>query len=330
MHNRTKPALVGLFVLGGLALAFAGLLAFGGLRWFEPSQEVVVYFGEPLGGLSAGAPVTFRGIEIGSVRKIAIKRDPETNRVLMPVYMTLRPNDVDFAGSAGGSDSQRIDVERLVAQGLRAQLRPRSLLTGQMGVDLDFHPDDPVKFRHSADEVTEIPAKRSDVQRARDAIEQFPWKDTLESVVRTLDSLESVSQTLETEFTGLGDEIRVTLSDSRELIHQSRRSVDALETRAMDAMGSLEGLGDEGRTQLRARGDELEQVLQEAAGTLERTDAVVSGLEDLTHPRSPERDDLRRLLRELSSASTAMRRFAEKVEQRPNALLFDGGEEDRP
>jgi len=73
MRNRTKPALVGLFVLGGLVLAFVGLLAFGGLRWFEPSQQAVVYFNEPLSGLSAGAPVTFRGIEIGSVSRLAIK-----------------------------------------------------------------------------------------------------------------------------------------------------------------------------------------------------------------------------------------------------------------
>ncbi|TDT43984.1 ABC-type transporter Mla subunit MlaD [Halospina denitrificans] len=327
MGNRTKPALVGLFVLGGLVLAFVGLLAFGGLRWFEPSQQAVVYFNEPLSGLSAGAPVTFRGIEIGSVSRLAIKGDPETFSVVMPVFLRLRPGDINFTGEGS---PRRLDIDRLVANGLRAQIRPRSLLTGQMAVELDFYPDDPVRFRHSEDEeesVTEIPSKPSDFQQARNAVEQFPWKASLEKAVVTLESLTSLSRTLEKEMTGIGGKLHTTLDESRALISRARETLSTLEADAGSALGSVERLGEEGRDQFRDRGEELEQVLERASGLLERTERVANNLEDMTHPRSPERDDLRTVLRELTAATTALRRFSEKVERRPNALLFDDGED---
>lgn len=326
MRNRTKPALVGLFVLGGLVLAFAGLLAFGGLRWFEPSQEAVVYFNEPLSGLSAGAPVTFRGIEIGSVSRLAIKGDPETFSVVMPVFLKLRPGDINFTGQGG---ARRIDLDRLVANGLRAQLRPRSLLTGQMAVELDFYPDDPVEFRHTGGSVTEIPSKPSDFQQARRAVQEFPWKESLETAVSTLESLDSLSRTLEGEMTGVGDKLHATLDESRTLIAESRETLATLESDAGRALGSVERLGREGQEQFQERGEEVEQVLERTSGLLERTERVATNLEDMTHPRSPERDDLRKVLRELTAATTALRRFTEKVERQPNALLFDDGEDSR-
>lgn len=326
MRNRTKPALVGLFVLGGLVLAFAGLLAFGGLRWFEPSQQAVVYFNEPLSGLSAGAPVTFRGIEIGSVSRLAIQGDPETFSVEMPVFLRLRPSDINFTGQ---DSARRIDLERLVANGLRAQLRPRSMLTGQMAVELDFYPDDPVQLRRNGAPVTEIPSKASDFQQARKAIEEFPWKDTLETAVRTLESLDSLSRTLEGELTGVGDKLHATLDESRALIGRSRETLSTLESDAGRALGSVERLGVEGREQFRDRGKQLEQTLERSSALLERSERVANNLEDMTHPRSPERDDVRTVLRELTAATTALRRFTEKVERQPNALLFNDGEESR-
>lgn len=43
----------------------------------------------------------------------------------------------------------------------------------------------------------------------------------------------------------------------------------------------------------------------------------------MLQPRSPERDDLNRALREITATASALRRFAQKLEQNPNMLLFD-------
>ena len=326
--GKSKATLVGLFVMGGLTLAVIGLLAFGGLRWFEPSQEVVVYFEEPLSGLSAGAPVTFRGIEIGSVRRLTIRGDPETFRVVIPVYLTLRPDVVLFADTGSG-DASSIDVALLVEHGLKAQLRPRSLLTGQMAIDLDFYPDEAVRLLHRDRSVQEIPSRRSSFKQAQDAVEQFPWKDTMETVVGTLESLQSLSRSLEAEFTGIGARLHETLDDSQMLMRDLSRALATLEQEASAAIASFDQLGQEGSEQVRSRGDELGEVLTRAHSTMDAADALLVDLGDMAHPRSQERDDLRRVLRELSSTTAALRRFAEKIEQRPNSLLFDHGG-DRP
>lgn len=325
--RKTRSAVVGLFVLGGLALAVIGLLAFGGLRWFEPTQEAVVYFDEPLGGLSPGAPVTFRGIEIGSVRRLFILGDPETFSVVMPVYLSLRPGDVVFTSAEGLQGPETIDMDRLVENGLRAQLRPRSLLTGQMAIDLDFYPQAPAQYYHPEGAPAEIPSMRSDFQQARDAIQRFPWEETLDTVIGTLESLESLSRSLETEFAGVGDKVHATLDESRALMVRSRETLDTLDTSATQTLAGFEELSADGRRELGQRSEELREVLASADRTMQRMDRVADELESLSHPRSPERDDLRRALRDLSASAESLRRFSEKVERRPNVLLFDRAEE---
>lgn len=322
--SKSRPALTGLFVMGGLALAIIGLLAFGGLRWFEPSQEAVVYFEEKLGGLNVGAPVTFRGIEMGTVRQMRIQADPKAGRVLVRVLVQLRPGDISLPGEGEGA----MDVSGLVDQGLRAQLRPRSFVTGQMAVELDFVPDSEAR-RHGAEgDPPEIPAQPSEIEQVRETLMGFPWEETLETVVTTLDSLKSLSKTLESEFAGLGDKMHLTLDESRELIDESRETVDHLDKRSGETMENFDRFSVEGLKNLEDRSQQMEEVLASAAETMEEVDTVAMRLNEMVHPRSEERDDLRRLLRELSSSSSSLRRLTEKLERQPSLLIFDQ-EDDR-
>ncbi|TVP59079.1 MAG: MCE family protein [Halomonadaceae bacterium] len=321
--GNSKPALTGLFVVGGLGVLIIGILAFGGLRWFEPSQEAVVYFEEQVGGLNAGAPVTFRGIEMGTVRHLRILADPDNGQVLVRVLLQLRPDEVSLAGS----DSRSLEIDQLVAQGLRAQLRPRSLVTGQMAVELDFLPGTTERRHGVEDEPPEIPGRSSDFEQVRRTLSDFPWQDTLETVTTSLNSLKSLSQSLEAEFSGLGYKVKETLSDGQLLIAESRDAVQVLEARSTETMDNFDRFSIEGLDNLERRSEELEAVLASAAETLERVDRVAVEMTALVDPRSPERDDLRRLLRELSSASNNFRRFSEKVEKQPNLLIFDRGDD---
>ena len=68
-----KPSVVGGFILSGLALAVAAILLFGGLDLFAPTQQAVVVFPGSISGLEDGSPVTFRGVQVGSVRHISVQ-----------------------------------------------------------------------------------------------------------------------------------------------------------------------------------------------------------------------------------------------------------------
>lgn len=112
----------------------------------QDPQTYVAVFDEPVRGLAAGAPVEFRGIEIGQVVDVTGHLDPKTLEFSVPV--TLRLDAARFGVQIGdigaGVDREAMRrklVDSLVSRGVRAQLRTGSLLTGSLYVALDFFPD---------------------------------------------------------------------------------------------------------------------------------------------------------------------------------------------
>jgi paraquat-inducible protein B len=98
----TTPAAVGGFILGGLAIVVVAILFFGGGETFTPKTKAVVYFQGSVGGLTVGAPVTFRGVAIGSVARVALLVDPSTLTARIPVYLQLEPDRVTLVGNPIG------------------------------------------------------------------------------------------------------------------------------------------------------------------------------------------------------------------------------------
>src|SRR5512136_1678967 len=72
MASRANPAVIGGFVLGAIALAVAGLVIVGGGKFFQHRQFWEAYFDESIKGLAIGAPVTFRGVKVGSVTDVKL------------------------------------------------------------------------------------------------------------------------------------------------------------------------------------------------------------------------------------------------------------------
>src|ERR1700733_7919094 len=136
-----KSTAVGAFILGGAALGVVAILAFGGTRLFTKSLRVVVFFNDSVAGLEVGAPVTLRGVKVGSVRSMKVYlKLPELIPVI-PVYLEIEPDKVSWTN--GSLRAGATDVEQAVKAGLRAQLATQSLVTGQLSINLDFHPDAP-------------------------------------------------------------------------------------------------------------------------------------------------------------------------------------------
>jgi paraquat-inducible protein B len=99
----------------------------------------LVHFDGSVRGLRAGAPVEFRGIRIGSVTDVRLELDARSDSVRIPVTIEIEPQRI--AVVQGTADAQPYEVmAALVERGLRAQLKSGNLLTGELLVDLDFHP----------------------------------------------------------------------------------------------------------------------------------------------------------------------------------------------
>ena len=138
-----RPAVVGGFVLGALALVVVAILLFGGSRLLRARFRAVAFFHGSVGGLIAGAPVTFRGVRIGSVQHCELNL-LSSGQSRIPVTLEFAPELVTLNGQT--LREGMIDSNEFVNLGLRAQLALQSFVTGQLRVDLDFLPGTPVNL----------------------------------------------------------------------------------------------------------------------------------------------------------------------------------------
>jgi paraquat-inducible protein B len=149
--NKTK---IGAFVVGAVVLLLAAILVFGSGSLFKQSDKYIVYFNGSVKGLSVGAPVIFRGVQIGNVDSIDLVYDQKTKNVLIEVVI-----DVELARVKGIPEQLGYpDYAQFVQQGLRAKLEIQNFVTVQLMLGLDFYPDDPEKLYHLARDYPELPA----------------------------------------------------------------------------------------------------------------------------------------------------------------------------
>ena len=101
----------------------------------------LLHFAGSVRGLSVGAPVEFRGIKIGEVVDVKLELETDTWALRIPVLVETEPERITWVGTQEMDKRQGMDT--LVKRGLRAQLKTGSLITGQLLVELDFHPEAP-------------------------------------------------------------------------------------------------------------------------------------------------------------------------------------------
>ncbi|MDX1417872.1 MAG: MlaD family protein, partial [Candidatus Promineifilaceae bacterium] len=142
--KKVNPKAVGGFVVGAIILAVVAVIVFGSGRFFQQRSENVAFFSGSLQGLRIGAPVQFRGVDIGTVKDIYIQMDPETLKSVIPVIMEIDLEHIQGLQEAEAKGESRLN--ELIKLGLRAQLNPQSLVTGQQAVQLTLSPDTPVNL----------------------------------------------------------------------------------------------------------------------------------------------------------------------------------------
>src|SRR5260221_14563382 len=81
MGKRISPTMIGVFVVGSVALLLAAIVAVGAGNFFSKPKRFVCMFQGNLNGLKVGAPVKFRGVQIGSVEEIKLVLSPSEGEV---------------------------------------------------------------------------------------------------------------------------------------------------------------------------------------------------------------------------------------------------------
>jgi ABC-type transporter Mla subunit MlaD len=143
MDNNAGYFRLGLFVLVGLALVIGGVLFFSSSAYSEDSFIIETVTLESAQGLDPGAPVKFRGVRIGHVRKIELAYTRYKDKIAgaeqnfgnaVILELGLREDGLPIsANPRERSNSLKTAVER----GLRARIASSSL-TGPPYVEIVF------------------------------------------------------------------------------------------------------------------------------------------------------------------------------------------------
>lgn len=319
---RTSPAAVGGFVLGGLAIVVVGILFFGGEKAFSPKINAVAYFEGSVGGLNLGSPVTFRGVHVGSVVRVAITLDPDTMQARIPVELKLEPNRVKLTNGSTGQPA----LQSLIKAGLKAKLEAESLVTGQMLVDLDFLPDVVGHTVADADsDVPEIPTVPSDFEELRRQLTHAPIADTIVQAKQTLASIERVANRLDSVINPLADGASQTLGRTSRTMDVASAAIQDLQQRLTTTLEDVQGLTTDGRQQLAARGLELSRTLAAAERALQAARDLAGSANSLVARGSRTRDDLEVTLHDLAASASSLRDLLQSVDRDPSVVLRGRG-----
>jgi paraquat-inducible protein B len=227
----------------------------------------------------------------------------------IPVYLTVYTNDITWLnGPAGGT---RADLQAAVDAGLRAQLVSQSLVSGQMSVNLDYHPDTPALLAGPPEDEFEIPTIPSDIQNLKDQLRNLDLPAISLKTQQVLMSMDHVLLELDGKIGPLADSLQSTLATTKVAVRD-------LQADASRTTLDIDRLANDSRAQIITNGQDLDRLLRTAEQTVDRADALVASLNDVAAPRG----DLQAALRDLAASASSLRSLTHDLERNPLGTLF--------
>lgn len=311
MSKQASPTLIGIFVAGAIGLIVAGILIIsGGKLLLSDKTNYVLHFKGSVKGLNIGSPVSFRGVNIGTVTAIKLVVGEEGSDIRIPVIIEI--DNTKFISSQTGKSMMGNDdnIDKLVEAGLRAQLQLQSLLTGQLFIQIDFLPNTPVnlveykKSRWAPQEIPTIPSPKEIIGKL---LEDIPMDKVKEHILASIEGIDRLvnSEELHQAITAL----HAALEGFRQLVANLDRQVEPVATNVNLTLNDAREAMQKAGTTL----DGVSGTLEQADTTLKSADAMFSDEQVLTA--------LDNALTEITSAAYAIRILAETINNQPESLI---------
>ncbi len=304
-------------MLGAITLAIAAVIILGSGRLFTPQHLFVLYFSSDVNGLKVGAPVKFRGVEIGSVTAILLSvgtpRQNEQARdaadqYRIPVIIDLETEKLIRHGAAASLDDPA-QVAQAIKKGLRAQLNVESLVTGLLYVDLDFRPDTPANFYMGADspypEIPTVPTKleqaATTLSKMMAQLEKINFDEVIKSLTNTAIAI-------------------TTLANSPKI----QTAVDSLNLAARSlgqASASVNRLAASLDREIGPMGQDLRLTTEQTRATLKQTQDTLAAVQMTLGPNAPLNYELAQTLEQTSAAARSLRELSDYLRRNPSSVV---------
>ncbi|WP_299997339.1 intermembrane transport protein PqiB [uncultured Cedecea sp.] len=124
---------------------------------YKENIEFIMLFKDSIRGLSAGAPVEFRGIRLGTVAQVPFFTEQMQQKLdsnfRTPVLIRIEPERLK--NIVGQETNIPNNIQGLIKSGLRGAMKTGNLLSGALFIDFDFYPNE--KLEKEANEIDGYP-----------------------------------------------------------------------------------------------------------------------------------------------------------------------------
>jgi len=275
------------------------LYRYRGIAMKEPDpieRRYVLYFSESVRGLSTGAPVTLFGLQVGDVTDVGLQFDQKTQSFRPRVVITFFPERLVAVLPTGerrrvGKSMAEMTEEARIAQlrriveqqGLRAQLRTGSYITGELYVAFEYFPDAP----------------KAKVDWTKDPVELPVVPGSLASIEAKLGNI--LTKVDKMPLDAIGRDVRTALATLDQTLKDASVLVNRVDTQWVP----------EGTKTL----EDLRRAIGDANTAVRNADATLFSKDSAT----PQ--DLRDTLQEITRAARSIRVLMDYLERHPDALI---------
>jgi paraquat-inducible protein B len=315
MAKRVSPTVIGAFVVSSLAVLVAAIMVVGAGKIFSKPLKFVCMFHGDLNGLKVGAPVKFRGVQLGSVAAIKLFLSPEEGRLRpgvtdlwLPVIIEIDPALITRHGGSGAALKQG-GLQDMINRGMRAQLNVESLLTGLLYIDLDLRPNLPLHLvlepGGSYREIPTVPTTLEAVQKqATEAIAKFEQIDFKALAVSITDAADSIRQLTSSP------QLKATIDSLKQATANLNTTIIAVRATIENANGKIGPLV-----------ANLQKNSEEVNATLAQTRTALAEFQSTLDPDSPLSVHLNETLDELTETSRSIGAFTDYLQRNPSAVI---------
>ncbi|MCG6916403.1 MAG: MlaD family protein [Deltaproteobacteria bacterium] len=325
MTKKANPKVIGAFVVGAVVLATIGVIVFGSGKLFVRKHLWVLYFPGSVKGLTVGAPVTLKGVQIGTVIDIKVVIDRETVTFHTPVYVEVLPDRVKAMGEYTAQETKKIladpdeSIRLLIERGLRAKLELQSLVTGKLQVAFDMYPDTAVNYVGLDKKVAEIPTIPTAMEQLAETLENLPIKKMVEDARKALASIERLASS--PELTEAVTALNKTLQEVGKLARNLDGRVGPLATSIEGTMKDTQKLVQNVNAQVEPTFTELQETLKTAQASVKNAEVALASVSDVVNPDSTLMYELTRTLEGLKVMAESINSLAGYLQRQPDALI---------
>jgi len=349
MSKKASPTMVGAFVVGATFLLIGALVLFSSGRLLEKRPRYVSFFSGSVKGLNVGSPVNFRGVRVGSVTDITVNLNAKDLESYVPVFFELDPDRFNVL-NIPEDEVARDNMSRLIDKGLKVQLDLQSMVTGQLMLNMDIIPEEPVNLRGIDMGVPEIPTVPTPLQQLSKKLQSLRLDEMFQRLSSSIEGIEKIINAPEIMDSIRG--VKETIASVDRLVDNVNRKVGPVLSSTERTLNNAGAMFSEATTLIRsvdaqvapigedmdkaakslirmldnldAHVETITQTVQQVAGSAQGTlDQATSTLASVEETAGDERInyELTRAMEELSRAVRAFRVLAEALEQRPDALI---------